>query len=105
MSQPQPQPQPQLPCLSRIVEGVEFKVTDAGRSIRVVATRELLENVFGAAPSPDGWLDAYMRHRAYIHSAVDLLYRNHLPGNWREALVLSERLWSELPYRACMPDL
>lgn len=89
--------QPQHPYLSRIVEGVEFSLADAGRSVRVVATRELLENVFGAASSPDSWLDAYMRHQAHIHSAVDLLSQNQMPGKWRESLVLSERLWHELP--------
>ena len=85
-----------LPHLSRFVEGVEFSLPQGGRLIRVVATRELLENVFGAVRSPEGWMDGYRLNRAAIHSAADMLYKSQRSESWRESFVLSEKLWSEL---------
>ena len=83
----------QPPSLCKIIQGVSFLLQDGGQPVHAVATRDLLEDRFGASDAPESWMRAYLLHEDSIQSAAEDAYRRRLPGQRHGAVVLTASQW------------
>lgn len=66
--------------LCPIVQGVEFTVVEQNVQIRAIVLRDALEEFFDAAPTPEGWLQAYRDNEDAIDCvAADRWRSDHGP--------------------------
>lgn len=86
------------PHLSRAIEGVECHVDTGDGRVKALITREVLEGVFEAEETPEGWLRAYNLHTTTIQQAILDLYRAK-PPPCGHTVILSEREWNDIRAR------